>query len=158
MARSGRSLQRVREALARLGLEVEIETFPATTRTAEDAARAVGCEVAQIAKSLVFRTTPGGEPLIVVTSGAHRVDPLKVAEQIGEAIEMADPAFVRERTGYAVGGVAPVGHDGTVRILLDRHLLGFERIWAAAGRPDSVFAVSPRKLLEVTGAEPVEVQ
>ena len=157
MAKAGRSLQRVRDALSEAGIEAEITTFPATTRTAEDAARAVGCEVGQIAKSLVFRSEESGEPVLIVTSGANRVDPEKVARERGDRLAMADAAFVRERTGYAVGGVPPLGHDGSLTIYLDRDLLSYERIWAAAGRPDSVFAVSPRELSRVTGCTVIDV-
>lgn len=158
MAQSGRSLQRVSDALARHGLALQLQRFPSSTRTAVDAARSVGCEVAQIAKSLVFRTKESGDPLLIVTSGANRVDLEKVGAILGEPIEMADAAFVRERTGYAIGGVAPLGHDQTVRIYLDRDLLAFDTIWAAAGTPDAVFPLSPGQLLTVTGGTLLDVK
>jgi prolyl-tRNA editing enzyme YbaK/EbsC (Cys-tRNA(Pro) deacylase) len=158
MARSGGSLQRVRDALAEKGLASTVRTFPSSTRTAADAARSVGCEVAQIAKSLVFRTRESGMPLLVVASGANRVDLAKVSVIAGEPLEMADPAFVRERTGFAIGGVPPMGHDEKLATLLDRDLFAFELIWAAAGTPDAVFPLSPDQLLEFTGGVIVDVK
>ena len=157
MASSSRSLTRVRNALDAHGLEVELQTFPASTRTAEDAATAVGCQVAQIAKSLVFRSVASGEPILIVASGMNRVDLERVGERLGEPLEMADARFVRERTGFAVGGVPPLAHDGSLRIFFDRDLLEFERIWAAAGRPDTVFSVSPQELVRITGASVIRV-
>lgn len=158
MAKPSRSLDRVQNALEEHGLEVELQSFPDSTRTAEDAARAVGCEVAQIAKSLVFRSAGSLEQLLIVVSGANRVDLGKVGEQLGERLEMADAKSVRERTGFAVGGVPPLGHDDSLKIYLDRDLLGFELIWAAAGRPDTVFAVAPQELLRVTRAQVIDVR
>ncbi|HEX7004198.1 MAG TPA: YbaK/EbsC family protein [Trueperaceae bacterium] len=158
MAKPSRSLDRVQNALEEHGLEVELQSFPDSTRTAEDAARAVGCEVAQIAKSLVFRSAGSLEQLLIVVSGANRVDLGKVGEQLGERLEMADAKSVRERTGFAVGGVPPLGHDDSLKIYLDRDLLGFELIWAAAGRPDAVFAVAPQELLRVTRAQVIDVR
>lgn len=157
MARSKRSMQRVSEALAERGLELEVETFPSSTRTAADAARSVGCEVAQIAKSLVFRRQDSGEPVLVVASGKNRVDLEKTAPQVGGPLEMADAAFVREKTGFAIGGVPPVGHDEELAIFLDRDLFEFERIWAAAGTPDGVFAVTPEQLLQLTEGTIIDV-
>jgi prolyl-tRNA editing enzyme YbaK/EbsC (Cys-tRNA(Pro) deacylase) len=157
MAQNGRSLQRVQDALARYGMALEIERFPSSTRTAADAARAVGCEVGQIAKSLVFRSAVSGEPVLIVASGANRVDPAKAGEAVGEPLAMADADYVRERTGFAIGGVPPVGHDASLRILLDRDLFGFERILAAAGTPDAVSATTPAQLQEFTGATVIDV-
>lgn len=157
MARSNRSMQRVSEALADKGLELEVEKFPSSTRTAADAARSVGCEVAQIAKSLVFRRQDSGEPVLVVASGKNRVDLEKTEPQVGGPLEMADAAFVREKTGFAIGGVPPVGHGEELAIFLDRDLFEYERIWAAAGAPDAVFAVSPEQLLQLTGGTIIDV-
>ncbi|MEX2540414.1 MAG: YbaK/EbsC family protein [Trueperaceae bacterium] len=145
------------DALAERGLALELARFPSSTRTAADAAHSVGCQVAQIAKSLVFRTT-GGEPLLIVASGANRVDVAKVAALVGEPLEMADAAFVRDRTGFAIGGVPPVGHDRTLPTYVDRDLFAFDRIWAAAGAPDAVFLLSPGQLLEITGGTVVDVR
>lgn len=158
MAKTSRSLQRVQDALADHGLTLEVKTFPSSTRTAEDAARSVGCRVEQIAKSLVFRSRRSGDPVIIVTSGGNRVDIGKVSEILGEELEMADANFVRERTGFAVGGVAPVAHDEEIAIYLDRDLFAFERIWAAAGRPDTVFSVEPDELQRMTGGTVIDVK
>jgi prolyl-tRNA editing enzyme YbaK/EbsC (Cys-tRNA(Pro) deacylase) len=118
--------------------------FPAGTRTAADAAAAIGCEVGAICKSLVFRV--GDEPLLVIASGANRVDEARFDAQ------KADAAFVREQTGYAIGGVPPYGHTRTLRTILDEDLLVYDTVWAAAGTPSSVFPIAPRDLVERTGA------
>jgi prolyl-tRNA editing enzyme YbaK/EbsC (Cys-tRNA(Pro) deacylase) len=135
---------RVVAALAGAGLEVEIREFPAGTRTAADAAAAVGCEVAQICKSLVFRVD-GDRPLLVIASGANRVDEARFGAR------KADAAYVREQTGYAIGGVPPVGHARPIETVLDEDLLAHDVVWAAAGTPTAVFAVDPRRLAALDG-------
>ena len=144
------SSQRVQEALRALGLGHEVVDLGLSARTAADAAGAVGCRVDQIAKSLVFRLRHSGRPLLVVTSGAHRVDEAKVAALIGEPLERADADFVRAETGFAIGGVAPIGHTRPVATLIDEHLLRFEEIWAAAGHPNTVFRLTPDDLVTMT--------
>jgi prolyl-tRNA editing enzyme YbaK/EbsC (Cys-tRNA(Pro) deacylase) len=151
-------IDRVRKALEGNGLTLEVEEFPASTRTAADAALAVGCEVGQIAKSLVFRDRDDGEPVLVVTSGSNRVDVDAVARQTGRRLEMADPGFVRERTGFAIGGVPPLAHATPITIYLDNDLLRHDRIWAAAGSGNAVFALSPDQLLRVTGGTAIDVE
>jgi prolyl-tRNA editing enzyme YbaK/EbsC (Cys-tRNA(Pro) deacylase) len=136
--------ERVAAALAAAGLEVEIREFPAGTRTAADAAAAVGCEVAQICKSLVFRVD-GDRPLLVIASGANRVDEARFGAR------KADAAYVREQTGYAIGGVPPVGHARPIETVLDEDLLAHDVVWAAAGTPTAVFAVDPRRLAALDG-------
>jgi prolyl-tRNA editing enzyme YbaK/EbsC (Cys-tRNA(Pro) deacylase) len=145
------SVQRVQEALRSLGRGHEVVDLGLSARTAADAARAVGCRVDQIAKSLVFRLRDSGRPLLVVTSGAHRVDEAKVAALVGEPLERADAAFVRAETGFAIGGVAPIGHARPLMTLIDAHLLAFEEIWAAAGHPNTVFRLTPDELVTMTG-------
>jgi prolyl-tRNA editing enzyme YbaK/EbsC (Cys-tRNA(Pro) deacylase) len=145
------SVERVQEALRTLGLGHEIVDLGLSARTAADAAAAVGCRVDQIAKSLVFRLRDSGRPLLVVTSGAHRVDEARVAALVGERLERADAAFVRAETGFAIGGVAPIGHAKPVLTLIDEHLLAFEAIWAAAGHPNTVFRLTPNELVTMTG-------
>jgi len=130
--------------------------LPQSTRTANDAAKAIGCEVAQIAKSLVFRST-SGEPILVIASGTNRVNEATIAEAIGEAIGKAAAEFVRERTGFAIGGVPPVGHASTLRTFIDADLLRFDRIWAAAGTPNAVFELSPGELPRLTGGVVIRV-
>lgn len=144
------TVRRVQDALQTLGLGHEVVDLGLSARTAADAAGAVGCRVDQIAKSLVFRLRASGRPLLVVTSGAHRVDEAKVAALVGEPLERADAAFVRAQTGFAIGGVAPIGHTKPVLTLIDEHLLGFEEIWAAAGHPNTVFRLTPTDLVRMT--------
>lgn len=144
------SVERVRAALLEAGHPDTITEFPAGTRTAADAAAAVGCDVAQIAKSIVFRA--GARAAVIVTSGANRVDPAKAAAALGVALARADADWVRETTGFAVGGVAPVGHEGAPLLLIDRDLLALDPIWAAAGSPRHVFRTSAAELRRMTGA------
>jgi prolyl-tRNA editing enzyme YbaK/EbsC (Cys-tRNA(Pro) deacylase) len=145
------TVQRVQEALQGLGLGHEIVDLGLSARTAADAARAVGCRVDQICKSIVFRLGASNRPLLVVTSGANRVDEAKVGALVGEKLEKADADFVRATTGFAIGGVAPIGHTGPVVTLIDQDLLGFEEIWAAAGHPNMVFRLRPDDLVRMTG-------
>jgi prolyl-tRNA editing enzyme YbaK/EbsC (Cys-tRNA(Pro) deacylase) len=151
------SIQRVQEALRALGLGHEVVDLGLSARTAADAARAVGCRVDQIAKSLVFRLRDSGRPLLVVTSGANRVDEGKVAALVGEPLERADADFVRTETGFAIGGVAPIGHARPLVTLIDEHLLRFEEIWAAAGHPNTVFRLTPDDLVTMTQGRVVVV-
>jgi prolyl-tRNA editing enzyme YbaK/EbsC (Cys-tRNA(Pro) deacylase) len=149
------SIARVRQALADLGLETEFRTFEQNTRTATEAAAAIGCEIGQIAKSLVFRSGKTDRAILVVASGSNRVDEAKLAKHLGESIAKADAAFVRERTGFSIGAVAPVGHVAPVRVLIDSDLLRFREIWAAAGSSNSVFRLKPADLSAVIGGEVV---
>lgn len=135
---------------ALLGQEYQVLEFEQSTRSAADAAAAIGCPVAAIAKSLVFRAE-GGEPVLVIASGANRVDEDKVSALLGQAIGRADADFVREHTGYAIGGVAPVGHPRPVTIVLDEDLLALGEIWAAAGTPNAVFRMTAAQLRALTG-------
>ena len=151
------SIQRVQQALRALGLGHEVVELGLSARTAADAAHAVGCQVDQIAKSLVFRLRDSGRPLLVVTSGANRVDEVKVAALVGEPLERASADFVRAETGFAIGGVAPIGHAKPVVTLIDEHLLRFEEIWAAAGHPNTVFRLTPDDLVTMTGGRVVAV-
>lgn len=143
------SARKVREALGALGGDFRVVEFPATTRTAADAAKAIGCSVAQIAKSIVFRTASTRQPVMVIASGANRVNEARVAELVGEPIEKADAGFVREKTGFAIGGVPPLGHAGPIRIFIDEDLLALGEIWAAAGSPNSVFRLDAARLPEI---------
>jgi prolyl-tRNA editing enzyme YbaK/EbsC (Cys-tRNA(Pro) deacylase) len=134
---------------AALGERFEVLEFDASTRTADDAASAIGCTVAQIAKSLVFRAQTG-RPVLVVASGAHRVDEKRIAALVGEPIGRANADFVREATGYSIGGVPPVGHKTAPLVLIDEALMAFGEIWAAAGTPNAVFRLTPVDLVELT--------
>ena len=146
----GGSVGRVRAALLAAGLEDTITAFPEGTRTADEAARAVGCEVAQIAKSIVFRA--GERAVVVIASGANRVDPRKVETALGVAVKRADAEFVREATGFAIGGVGPLGHIAPPLLVFDRDLLALHPIWAAAGSPSHVFSAEAAALQQATGA------
>ena len=141
---------RVRRALADAGLAAEIVELPGAARTAKDAARFLGCEVAQIANSLVFRGEASGAPLLVMSSGARRVDLDRLARIAGEAVAKADAQFVREATGFAIGGVPPVGHATPLRTFVDDSLAAYAVLWAAAGHPHTVFRLSYAQLLAVT--------
>jgi prolyl-tRNA editing enzyme YbaK/EbsC (Cys-tRNA(Pro) deacylase) len=141
----------VQEALAAQGFAFEVREFPDSTRTSAEAAAAIGCSVAQIAKSLVFRGAESGSAVLIIASGANRVDPAKAEALLGEAIKRADADFVREATGFAIGGVPPLGHDRPLVTLIDEALLAFEEIWAAAGTPNAVFRLSPKDLGDLTG-------
>ena len=142
-------MSRFEEWLDSAGLHIEVSSFPQGTRTAEDAARAVGCEVGQIVKSLVF--TAGGVPIVALVSGSNRVDTGKLAEVAGGMVGKADAGTARSATGYAIGGVPPFGHATPLAVFVDRDLLSHEVVWAAAGRPDAVFPIRPARLLELSG-------
>ncbi|UGS39260.1 YbaK/EbsC family protein [Capillimicrobium parvum] len=146
------SVQRVRAALTAAGLDVTLRAFPEGTRTAQDAAAAIGVQVGQIVKSLVFATETG-DPVLVLASGANRVDERRVGELLGTAIGRADAALVREATGYAIGGVPPVGHATAMPTLVDEDLLAFDEVWAAAGTPRDVFAIAPADLVRASGGQ-----
>ena len=134
---------------ALLGSRFTVLEFDASTRTADDAAAAIGCTVAAIAKSLVFRSE-SGRSVLVIASGRNRVDEKKVAVLIGERIGRADADFVRQRTGFAIGGVPPVGHATPPIALIDEALMGFDELWAAAGTPNAVFRLTPADLVALT--------
>lgn len=143
-------------AAAAAGLAVDVERFPEGTRTAADAARAVGCEVAQIVKSLVL--VADGAPLVALVSGANRVDLARLAAELGvDRVRKADGDEARRATGYAIGGVPPFGHATRTAIVVDRDLLSHDRVWAAAGLPDAVFAVTPADLVRVSGGRVVDL-
>ncbi len=148
-------MERVRQALLAAGHADSISEFPAGTRNAADAAAAVGCSVAQIAKSIVFRA--GEEVVLVIASGAHRIDKAKIAALIGVPVKTAAPDWVQRRTGFAVGGVAPVGHLCPVTTIIDSALLTLDPLWAAAGSPRHVFATTATALLRLTQGKVGEV-
>ncbi len=151
------SVERVAEALRAAGVEAEIRRMPASTRTAEEAAAACGCEVARIVKSLVFRGAGSGTLTLLLVSGAHGADPALAEAAAGEPLERAEAKVVRRETGFAIGGVAPVGHVAPVRTLMDETLMAHPTVWAAAGAPDAVFEIAPESLLALTGARLVRL-
>ncbi|WP_368415269.1 YbaK/EbsC family protein [Falsiroseomonas sp.] len=153
---SGGSVERVRAALVAAGHADSIEAFPEGTRSAADAAAAVGCQVAQIAKSIIFRAGEGA--VLVIASGANRVDMGKVAATTGFHLKRADGKWVRDVTGFAIGGVAPLGHLTPPLVLVDEDLLAYDRVWAAAGSPMHVFATTPAELLRISGGTVADVK
>jgi prolyl-tRNA editing enzyme YbaK/EbsC (Cys-tRNA(Pro) deacylase) len=151
------SAQRVRDEARRLGLDATIMEMAASTRTAPDAAAACGCEVAQIVKSLVFRGAESGKPYLMLVSGSNRLNETGVAAILGEALTRPDADYVREVTGFAIGGVPPFAHASPMQVFIDEDLVRFETVWAAAGTPRAVFAVSPSALVKALGAKIIKV-
>lgn len=152
-----RSTDRVRNAAAAAGLAVEIKEMPQSTRTAAEAAEACGTSVAQIVKSLVFQKAESGEPVLILVSGKNRVDEKAMKAIVGEALKRIDADRVRELTGFAIGGVAPLGSLSPIATFMDADLLTFETVWAAAGAPHAVFEIEPKALAAATGARIVSV-
>jgi prolyl-tRNA editing enzyme YbaK/EbsC (Cys-tRNA(Pro) deacylase) len=144
--------QRVQDAADALNLGIQVRIMPVATRTAEEAAAACGCTVGQIVKSLVFKGKDSGSAYLLLVSGANRVDESLAAAALGEPITRPDAAFVREKTGFAIGGVSPVGHVPALVPYIDADLLQYETVWAAAGTPNSIFPVNPARLRDATGA------
>jgi prolyl-tRNA editing enzyme YbaK/EbsC (Cys-tRNA(Pro) deacylase) len=143
------AVDRVTTVLKAAGVDAEVREFPEGTRTAQEAAAAVGCEVGQICKSLVLRV--GEEPLLVIASGANRVDEARFGAT------KADAAYVRSTTGFAIGGVPPLGHDRPIDTVIDEDLLGYDVVWAAAGTPRAVFAIAPDRLVAISRARVARV-
>jgi prolyl-tRNA editing enzyme YbaK/EbsC (Cys-tRNA(Pro) deacylase) len=158
MAEVRTSAERVRQALAALSHAPDIKEFSETTRTSAEAAAAIGCTVAQIAKSLVFRAVGSNRAVLVIASGVNRVDERRVAAALGDRIAKADATFVRDKTGFAIGGVAPVGHTEKPVTLIDEDLLEHAEIWAAAGTPNSVFRLTPQALIAMTGGRVIAIK
>ncbi len=150
------SAQRVADLLAGMGHDKPVVMLPSTGRTSAEAAAAVGCSVAEIAKSIIFRRVADDAPVLVIASGANRVDEAKVAAQVG-ALAKADARFVRDMTGYAIGGVCPIGHAVKPVMLLDSDLFNYDSLWAAAGHPHAVFNLTPAQLADMTGAPVLDV-
>lgn len=151
------SARRVQDAIISAGLECSVVELPASTRTAQEAADAVGCGVGQIVKSLVFRGKQSGKGVFVAASGANRVNEKRLKEYVGEGIEKATPEFVRETTGFAIGGVSPVGHLQPLESYIDQDLLSYDELWAAAGTPNAVFRLSPADLTHLTAGHVVSI-
>jgi prolyl-tRNA editing enzyme YbaK/EbsC (Cys-tRNA(Pro) deacylase) len=149
---------RTSQLLRDAGIDANVVEFEQTTRTSAEAAAAIGCSIGEIAKSIVFRGKDSGQAIVVIASGDNRVSEAKVAAKLGESLLRADADFVRTATGYAIGGVAPIGHSQPVRLLLDEDLQRFETLWAAAGTPFSVFPLTPDQLRRLTGAEWADVR
>lgn len=148
---------RVQEELDRFGLKLQVVEMHESTRTAQEAADTVGCEVGQIAKSLIFKGKKSGDPVLVIASGSNRVNEKKFKEYIGEPLTRPDAAYVLDKTGYAIGGIPPIGHKADLACYIDEDLLGYENIWAAAGTPFAVFKLTPDILLKITQGKIVAI-
>jgi prolyl-tRNA editing enzyme YbaK/EbsC (Cys-tRNA(Pro) deacylase) len=147
------SARRVAAAATAAGIEIDVVEMPDSTRTAEDAAAACGCDVAQIVKSLVFVGADSANPYLLLVSGVNRVDEAGIAGLLGEVVKRPDGRTVRDMTGYAIGGIPPIGHSRDMVTVIDEKLLMFDRVWAAAGTPRCVFSVDPQALARAANAQ-----
>lgn len=152
------SAQRVQDAIHARGFTNQVIELADSTRSAAEAAAAVGCDVAQIAKSLIFQGKSSGEAILVIASGANRVNEKAVGKLLGQKLSRPNAEFVREQTGYAIGGVPPLGHARTIKTLIDEDLLALDTIYAAAGHPFALFALTPTELVEMTGGTVISIQ
>jgi prolyl-tRNA editing enzyme YbaK/EbsC (Cys-tRNA(Pro) deacylase) len=152
------SARKVQDALDAFGMQLQVVELPASTRSAVEAAQAVGCRVEQIAKSLIFRTKLTGRPVLVIASGPNRVNEKKIGELLGEPVGKADADFVRQRTGFAIGGVPPVGFAEPLVTFIDEDLLNPAEIWAAAGTPNAVFLLKPADLVKITSGRVIDIK
>ena len=150
-------MEKVLRALARQGVSTEVREFAESTATADAAAAAVGTSVERIVKSLVF-TTRDGRPILALVSGANRVDLARLSSMVGQPVGRANADQVRQATGFSIGGVPPVGHDSRLPVYVDADLLQFDQVWAAAGTPNSVFAIAPDQLVKVCGGQVVSLR
>ena len=152
------SAQKIQDTLRELGSDSTVIEFSESTRTAQEAADRVGCEIGQIVKSMVFRSKAGNHAILVLTSGSNRVDEKKIGDYVGDVIVRADPDFVRSATGFAIGGVPPIGHLRPMEIFIDEDLMSYENIWAAAGTPNAVFQLRSSVLPRITHGRIVRVK
>lgn len=152
-----KNAQIVQELLKEKGYDNEVKELPDSTRTAQEAADALGCDVEQIAKSIVFKLREADQALLVIASGFNRIHEKRVGKIIGDALDKTDATFVREATSYPIGGVSPVVQNPNVRVLIDEDILQYDSIWGAAGHPRAVFNMTPDELVSLTGGEVVSV-
>ncbi len=153
-----KSIAKVQAALEEFGYELDIIEFSSSTRTAQEAAEAIGCMVGQIAKSLIFKGKTSQKPVLIIASGTNRVNEKLAKEYIGEELEKADAEFVLEHTGFAIGGVPPVGHIKPINAFIDEDLLQYDEIWAAAGTPNAMFKLTPKILVEITKGKVIKIK
>ncbi len=152
------SAQKIQNSLRARGYDCTVVELPASTRTAQEAADACGCTLGQIVKSLIFRGKSSGQAVLALVSGANRVSEARLAQVLGEAVEKANGDFVRAQTGFAIGGVPPLGHIQALRTVIDADLLQYDQIWAAAGTPHAVFQLSAASLQTMTGGQVAEIK
>lgn len=153
-----KTAQRLQDVLSERGLNFKVIELSASTRTAIDAANAIGCEVAQIVKSLIFRTKDSNKPILVLVSGVNRVNEKAIEEQLGEKIVKADADFTRETTGFAIGGIPPIGHKQLILTFIDADLFNFNELWAAAGTPNAVFSLNSADIEKLTNGKIISVK
>jgi len=151
------SAKRVQQAIQERGFQCDVLELSSSTRTAQEAADAAGCELRQIVKSLVFATAHTSEPILALVSGANRADEKLLAKAVGQPVVKATGEFVREYTGFAIGGVPPLGHTRPMRTFIDLDLMNLPVVWAAAGTPHAIFSVSPADLVEMTGGSVMKI-
>lgn len=151
------SANRVQEELNKYGLELQVVEMSESTRTAQEAADTIGCQVGQIAKSLIFKGKESDKPILIIASGTNRVSEKKCKEFVGEPIVRPDAAYVLDNTGYAIGGIPPIGHKTKMACFIDEDLLQYETIWAAAGTPFAVFKLTPNILVDITQGKVISV-
>jgi prolyl-tRNA editing enzyme YbaK/EbsC (Cys-tRNA(Pro) deacylase) len=152
------SAQRIQNILQQHGLTTKVIEFKELTRTAQEAAQAIGCEVGQIAKTLIFRTKDTLQPVCIIASGSNKVDEEKIEHCIGQKIEKPDADYVLKHTGFAIGGIPPLGYVLDIKPLIDRDLMNYNNIWAAAGTPHAVFELSPQDLVTITQGRVVDIR
>lgn len=152
------SARRIQQVLQQHNLDIRVVEFKDTTRSAQEAADTIGCEIGQIAKALIFKGKQDAKPVCIIASGKNRVDEKKIERLIGQAIEKSDADFVLEHTGFAIGGVPPVGYTLDIEPLIDQDLMSYTEIWAAAGTPFSVFNITPDNLVRITGGRIVDIK
>lgn len=158
MTKPLKSIQRVANAAKELGLEINILEMEQSTRTAQEAANAVGCEVAQIVKSMIFERKDNQQLVLVLVSGAHNADMKLLAEHFGTKLDRADPRKIREQTGFAIGGVSAIGHLIDIPVVMDDSLLTLETVWVAAGKPNALFSVNAKHLADAVKAVSIKIQ
>lgn len=152
------SAQKIQDLLFKLGSNFQVIEFTESTRTAQEAADRVGCQVGQIVKSMIFKSLESDKGILVLTSGANRVDEKKISQYTAETIKRADPDFVRSMTGFAIGGVPPVGHTHPLETYIDEDLMQYDSVWAAAGTPNAVFKLTSSNLVKITLGKVVRVK
>ena len=150
MQKLSKSAKKVQRALATFDLDLNVVELPDSTRTAQEAAQAIGCEVAQIVKSLIFKGADSGKPILILASGINRVNEKALIDRIGEKLAKADASFVREKTGFAIGGIPPLGHVEAIETYIDQDLLAYDTVWAAAGTPHAVFQLESKDRSKLT--------
>ncbi|WPC39269.1 YbaK/EbsC family protein [Clostridium sp. JS66] len=153
-----KSAQKVQNVLNEFGFELNVVELSDSTRTAQEAANTIGCTVSQIAKSLIFKGKASQKPILIIASGTNRVNEKVIKEHIGEKLQKADADFVLEHTGFAIGGIPPIGHKDSIITLIDEDLMQYDEIWSAAGTPNAVFKLTPKILVEITKGDIISIK